>query len=68
MEAVGVVTDFVVVSESKRNANSEIFCDKGVEENERIDDKRWDRSVDFPEPDSPLKKILVSMHLNALNN
>lgn len=54
MEAVGVVTDFVVVKVSKRKAKRDIFCDKGVEEYDRIDEIRCDRSVVFPDPDSPL--------------
>lgn len=53
-----MVTDLVVVSVSNRNAKSDIFCESGVDEYERIDDKRWDRSVVFPEPDSPLETTL----------
>jgi len=49
-----VVTDLVVVRVSKRNANREIFCDNGVDEYDRIDDRRWDRKEVFPDPDSPL--------------
>lgn len=54
-EAVGVVTDLVVVSVSKTNAASESFVDNGVAEKERIEERRWERMVVFPEPDSPLK-------------
>lgn len=56
-EAVGVVTDLVVVSVSKTNAASESFVDNGVAEKERIEERRWERMVVFPEPDSPLKKL-----------
>jgi len=53
-EAVGVVTDFVVVSVSKTKAAYEILLDNGVEENDKNDDSRCERIVVFPEPDSPL--------------
>lgn len=54
LEAVGVVTDLVVVSVSKTNAASESFVDNGVAEKERIEDSKWERRVVFPDPDSPL--------------
>lgn len=57
LEAVGVVTDFVVVSVSKTNAASESFVDSGVAEKERIEERTWERMVVFPEPDSPLQKL-----------
>lgn len=53
-EAVGVVTDFVVVSESKTNAAKDSFFDKGVDEYWRRDERRCDRIVVFPVPVSPL--------------
>lgn len=59
-EAVGVVTDLVVVSVSKTNAARESFVDNGVAEKERIEERRWERMVVFPEPDSPLKRCNVS--------
>ena len=58
-EAVGVVTDLVVVSVSKTNAASESFVDSGVAEKERIEERRWERMVVFPEPDSPLEKLML---------
>lgn len=54
LDAVGVATDLVVVSVSKINAASESFVDNGVEEKESMEERRWDRIVVFPEPDSPL--------------
>lgn len=54
-EAVGVVTDFVVVSVSKTKAASESFAESGVAEKARIEDRRCERIVVLPEPDSPLK-------------
>jgi len=32
------------------------LLDRGVEENERKADRRWERSVVLPEPDSPLNE------------
>lgn len=55
LDAVGVVADFVVVRVSNRNAKRDIFCDRGVDEYDRIDERRWDRNVVFPDPDSPRK-------------
>lgn len=48
------MTDLVVVRVSKMKAASESFVDKGVEENDRIDERRCERRVVLPEPDSPL--------------
>lgn len=59
-EAVGVVTDFVVVRVSKTKAARESFVDKGVEENERMEESRWDRIVVLPDPDSPLECRRIS--------
>lgn len=53
-EAVGVVTDFVVVSVSKTKAANESLLDNGVEEKDRKEVNRCERIVVFPEPDSPL--------------
>jgi hypothetical protein len=39
---------------SKTNAASESLVDRGVDEKDRKEDKRWDRTVVLPEPDSPL--------------
>lgn len=54
MDAVGVVRDLVVVRESKRKVNKDIFCESGVEVKDKTWESKWERSVDFPEPDSPL--------------
>ena len=53
-EAVGVVAVLVVVSASKTNAAKDSFFDSGVEENARREERRWERMVVLPEPDSPL--------------
>ena len=62
MEAVGVVTDLVVVKVSYTNAAREILVDRGVDERERSEDKRCERMVVFPEPDSPLHDLRISYH------
>lgn len=49
-EAVGVVRDFVVVNVSKTKAARESFVESGVDEKERIDDRRCERIVVLPEP------------------
>lgn len=54
LDAVGVVTDLVVVRVSNTKAAYDSFVDRGVEENERNDDSRCDRIVVLPEPLSPL--------------
>ena len=54
-EAVGVVTDLVVVRVSKIKAASDSLVDKGVEENDRMEESRWDLIVVLPDPDSPLQ-------------
>lgn len=54
MEAVGVVEDLVVVRVSNRNEAKDILLDRGVEEKLRRDERRCDRSVVLPDPDSPL--------------
>jgi hypothetical protein len=48
------VTDLVVVRVSKTKAASDSFDERGVEENERNDERRCERIVVLPEPDSPL--------------
>jgi hypothetical protein len=54
LEAVGVVTDFVVVRVSKTNAAKDSFFDKGVAEYSRRAERRCDLSVVLPDPVSPL--------------
>lgn len=54
MEAVCVVTDLVVVRVSKTNAAKESLEERGVEEKERKEERRCDRMVVLPDPDSPL--------------
>lgn len=49
-----MVCDLVVVSVSKTKAARESFAESGVEEKERKEERRCDRTVVFPEPDSPL--------------
>lgn len=56
LEAVDVVIDFVDVSESKTNAAYESFVDNGVDDFERRAERKCDRRVVLPEPDSPLEK------------
>jgi hypothetical protein len=53
-EAVGVVTDFVVVSVSKTKAAYESLEDSGVDEKDRNEDSKCERRVVFPDPLSPL--------------
>jgi hypothetical protein len=48
------VTDLVVVKVSKTNAASDSLDDRGVEEKERNEERRCERTVVLPEPDSPL--------------
>jgi hypothetical protein len=48
------VTDLVVVRVSKTKAASDSFDERGVEENERKEERRCERIVVLPEPDSPL--------------
>ena len=55
-EAVALVAVFVVVRLSKTYAAYESFLESGVEVNDRIDERRCERSVVFPEPGSPLEK------------
>ena len=55
MEAVGVVTDLVVVRVSKTKAAKESFFDNGVAEYSRSAERRCDLSVVLPAPVSPLK-------------
>lgn len=63
MDAVGVVRDLVVVNVSKTNAARDSFVDSGVEEKERMDDRRCERMVVLPEPDSPLRgPVSVRFH------
>ena len=69
MEAVGVVSDLVVVRVSKTKAASDNLVDKGVDEKERMEESRWDLIVVFPEPDSPLvvpHVSNVSMDIQAI--
>ena len=51
---MGVVRDLVVVRVSNTKAARESFVDSGVDENDNIEDNRWDLMVVLPEPDSPL--------------
>ena len=53
-EAVVVVAVLVVVRASKTKAANESFFDSGVAENESRDERRWERMVVLPAPDSPL--------------
>ena len=62
-EAVCVVEDLVVVRVSKTKVASESLEDSGVEEKERKEERRWDRIVVFPEPDSPRKTTAWSSPL-----
>jgi hypothetical protein len=48
------VTDLVVVKVSKTKAASDSLDDRGVEEKERKEERRCERTVVLPEPDSPL--------------
>ena len=52
------MSDFVVVSVSKTKAARESFVDNGVEENDRMEERRCERMVVLPEPDSPLSGLL----------
>lgn len=54
---MGVVAVLVVVKVSKTYAASESFVDSGVEDFASSADRRWDRIVVFPDPDSPLIRI-----------
>lgn len=54
LDAVGVVSDFVVVSVSNTNAAKDSFFERGVDEYCKSEDRRCDRIVVLPEPDSPL--------------
>ena len=58
-----MVEDLVVVRVSKTNAASESFEDRGVEEKDRKDVRRCDRTVVFPDPDSPKKTTAWSSPL-----
>lgn len=60
-EAVGVVTDFVVVRVSKTKAAYESLEDRGVDEKDRNEDNKCERSVVFPDPLSPLQLRLDMM-------
>ena len=53
-DAVGVVAVLVVVRASKTNEAKESFLESGVEVNSSKADKRCERMVVFPAPDSPL--------------
>ena len=55
-----MVRDLVVVSVSKTKAARESLVDSGVEENWRIEDRRCERMVVLPEPDSPLQMTNIS--------
>lgn len=46
--------DLVVVSVSKTKAARDSFEDKGVDEKDKNEDRRCERMVVLPEPDSPL--------------
>ena len=51
---MGVVEVLVVVSASNPKAPNDSYFDSGVDVNERRDVRRCERTVVFPEPDSPL--------------
>lgn len=54
----------VVVRVSNTKAARESFVESGVEENDRNDDRRCERIVVLPDPDSPLDQTeVVSMSL-----
>ena len=54
LDAVGVVTDLVVVKVSKTNAARESLLDKGVEVRLSKEERRCERTVVLPDPVSPL--------------
>lgn len=54
LDAVGVVAVLVVVKVSKTYAARDSFVDSGVEDLLRRADRRWERTVVLPDPDSPL--------------
>ena len=49
-----MVWDLVVVKVSKTKAARESLAESGVEEKERKEERRCDRTVVLPAPDSPL--------------
>jgi hypothetical protein len=57
LEAMGVVSDLVVVKASKTKLACSTFFDSGVAEYESSDRSRCPRRVVFPEPDSPLSRV-----------
>lgn len=58
-----MVRDLVVVRVSNTKAARESFVERGVEENVSKDDRRCERMVVFPDPDSPLdcRKIVSTI-------
>lgn len=59
LDAVGVVTDLVVVRVSNTKAANDSFVESGVEEYDKREDRRCERMVVFPDPVSPLYHPLV---------
>ena len=49
-----------MVRVSNTKAAKDNFVDNGVDEKERMEDKKWERIVVLPEPDSPLLARIVS--------
>ena len=66
LDAVGVVTDLVVVRVSKANVANEILVDSGVDEKESSDERRWERTVVLPVPDSPLSIPISTRPFNVV--
>ena len=62
-----MVTDLVVVRVSNTNAARESFVDRGVDENDRMEERRCERRVVFPDPDSPLFNQLAK-YVNNLKS
>lgn len=58
-DAVGVVTDLVVVKVSKTKAAYDSLLDRGVDECDKRAERRCDRMVVFPAPLSPLTMISI---------
>ena len=55
--------DFVVVRVSKTNAAKDSLEDNGVDESDKKEDNRCERTVVFPAPDSPKNTIAWSSPL-----
>ena len=60
-----MVADLVVVNVSNTKAARDNLLERGVDEYERSDERRWERIVVLPEPDSPLRtKVSLACVLN----